>query len=123
MSIFLWRKYFKNHKFGREIDFWERHVSVEKDDSVASNYVTLQTSPSGDGGVEFVTLDDFFVADPAAVYEQEPILKNLQFRPSDFRTKFVRKFWTNFLSKTTHADVTIKGKKILDSKIFLSRKS
>jgi hypothetical protein len=31
--------------------------------------VTLQASPSSDG-VEFVTLDEFFVADPSAVYEQ-----------------------------------------------------
>ena len=40
----------------------------EKDDP-SSNYVTLQASPSSDG-VEFVTLDEFFVADPSAVYEQ-----------------------------------------------------
>jgi hypothetical protein len=31
--------------------------------------VTLQASPSADG-VEFVTLEEFFVADPSAVYEQ-----------------------------------------------------
>ena len=31
--------------------------------------MTLQASPGSDG-VEFVTLEDFFVADPSAVYEQ-----------------------------------------------------
>lgn len=41
---------------------------MDKDDH-SSNYVTLQTSPAGDG-VEFVSLDEFFVADANAVYEQ-----------------------------------------------------
>ena len=43
-------------------------LTVDKDDH-SSNYVTLHTSPAGDG-VEFVSLDEFFVADANAVYEQ-----------------------------------------------------
>lgn len=35
----------------------------------SSQYITLQASPSSDG-VEFVTLDEFFVADPNVSYEQ-----------------------------------------------------
>ena len=41
---------------------------MDKDDP-AANYVTLQTSPTSDG-VEYVSLDEFFVADANTVYEQ-----------------------------------------------------